>query len=549
MKTNGKYFAISMVVVFLSSALIYFNLETVVQDNHVKQDLAMESDHSRFTGIFQLSSEHSDLPFYLAMSYQTTDDHQKAIDKYDEYLSKNKNWSEEAWYARYMQGQCYAEIGQWEKAFACYLDAYKYNPDRAEPLYEIAKHYRAKREYDLAYFFAKQAASIPYPSQQHLFVSDAVYDYLIDQEISIAAYYTPYKEEGFDAVNHLMLNKRAPDYVRNYAYQNALHYMKPIENAKYEPIVFNLPLLREGQTLRFNAMNPTIQKSDDGYAVICRTVNYFQYGGKVFVSMDIFDPTNKIVTRNFLLKYDCEFNLLSQQEIVENLRRSHFYFMNCVGLEDCRMFLFNGSIWFSCTTLDTNPCRTHQISLCKLEDEGTNSQIQVEKLIPLMGPNLKRCEKNWLPFVKDNEIYSIYSCDPLVIYKLKSNEHLCPINDDIAIVNQPHKLNLTRFCGSAPPTEFEDGYLFLVHEVAYTEDRRNYMHRFLFLDSDFNITKASKPFFFMHKGIEYCCGITLDHANEKLVMTIGIEDRQAFFAFVDINTVRDMLDPLVMIHE
>jgi tetratricopeptide (TPR) repeat protein len=522
MKTNIKYFAITMVLVFATFVLISFR------------------------GIFQLNPESSAIPFYLAMSYQATDDHQKAIDKYDEYLSKNGDWSEEAWYSKYMQGQCYHEMGQWEKAFNCYLDAYAYNPDRAEPLYEIAKHYRANKQYDFAYFFAKQAASIPYPSHGQLFVSNPIYDYLIDQEISIAAYYTPYYEDGFNSVNRLILSKKAPDYVRNYAYQNVLYYIEPIENVEYQPIVFNLPLLRENQSQHFNPMNPTIKKTDDGYAVICRTVNYFQYGGKFFVSMDIFDPTSKIITKNFLLKYDCEFNLLSQQEIIENLQRNHFNFINCVGLEDCRMFLFNESIWFTCTTLDTNPCRAHQISLCKLEDKGIDNSINVERLIPLMGPNLKRCEKNWLPFVKNNEIFAIYSYDPFVIYKLKNDEQLCSINNNAAIVNEPQKLNFTRFCGSAPPIEFNDGYLFLVHEVAYAEDRRHYMHRFLYMDRDLNITKASSPFFFMHKGIEYCCGMTIDHANENLVMTIGIEDRQAFFAFVDINTVKDMLRSTMM---
>lgn len=502
-----------------------------------------------FKGTFKIDSvafgnEKSELPFYLGMAYQATDEHREAIDQYREYLFQNTDWSEEAWYSKYMLGQCYGNLGKWEEAFGCYLDAYDYNPDRAEPLYEIAKHYRLEKEYDLAYFFAKKAASIPSPSHQKLFVSDPVYDYLIDQEISISAYYTPYLEEGFDTVNRLVLNKKAPLYVRNYAYQNALYYMKPIENVRFESIQFNLPLLREGHLQRFNPLNPTIKKTDDGYVVICRTVNYFQHGGKFFHSMDVLDPTNKIITRNFLLKYDCEFNLLSQQEIVENLRRNHFYFMNCVGLEDCRMFLFDGSICFTCTTLDTNPCKTQQISMCKLRNEGTDDQIQVETLIPLMGPNLKRCEKNWLPFVKDNEVYAVYSYDPLVIYHLKNNGYFCNINQDAEVVNKPQKLNFTRFCGSAAPIEFDDGYLMLVHEVAYAADRRHYMHRFVYMDNGLNMTKASKPFYYMHKGVEYCCGMTFDHTNENLVMTIGIEDRQAFFAFVDTNTVRNMLEPL-----
>jgi len=84
----------------------------------------------------------------------------------------------------------------------------------------------------------------------------------------------------------------------------------------------------------------------------------------------------------------------------------------------------------------------------------------------------------------------------------------------------------------------------LVHEVVHGEGR-TYVHRFAFLDRDFIITKVSKPFIYMHKGIEYCCGMTLDHSEKNLIMTIGIEDREAYLSIVDVDTVRSLLEPLL----
>ena len=74
--------------------------------------------------------------------------------------------------------------------------------------------------------------------------------------------------------------------------------------------------------------------------VICRTVNYTQIGAKHFKSLDLFDPANTVKTRNFLVQYDRNFNLLSQKEIVENLPRIRVSQHNVEGLEDCRLFEF-----------------------------------------------------------------------------------------------------------------------------------------------------------------------------------------------------------------
>lgn len=498
--------------------------------------------------------------FYLARSHHCLNNYEEAIKWYQARIEKG-GWKEEVWYSKYMIGNCYEDMNQWDKALSCYLDAYQFNPERAETIQQISKYYRLKEQYDLAYLFAKQGSRVPYPSQQILFISYPVYDYLFDEDLSVAAYYTPFKEEGYAATNRLMLKKNIPQHIRDRAYKNMLFYVQPLKNASYQPIKINLPPIREGYAPCYNPMNPTIKKTEQGYDLICRTVNYTQIGATSFQTLDVLDPTNTVKTKNFFVQYDRDFNLLSQHEIVENLPRKHYKFNNVEGLEDCRLVNFNGSVWFTCTTGDTNPCSQYQISLCKLENERSGKSIQVEKLIPLMGPNPHRCEKNWLPFVKDNELHAIYSYDPFIVYKLIFTEYVCTFSDDakkdlyayiesLCTINNEvmthykvQKHDFSRFSGSAAPIELDDGYLIMVHETVY-DGQRYYMHRFVFLDRDFNITKVSKPFIFLHKGIEYCCGMTVDHSETKLVMSIGIEDREAYLCSVDLDTVHSLLEPL-----
>jgi len=478
--------------------------------------------------------------FYLANSYMCLKQYEDAIRWYKERIAKG-GWIEEIWYSKYMIGDCYAEMNQWDQALSHYLEAYQLNPERAETLQQISKHYRLSQQNELAYLFAKQGLTIPYPSNQALFISHPTYDYLLEEDLSVAAYYTSHKDEGFASTNRLMLKKDIPDHVKYKAYENLLYYIQPLNNAIYKAIKITLPPIREGLIGTYNPMNPSIQKTDKGYNLICRTVNYTQIGARHFKSMDLLDST--IRTRNYFVTYDKNFNLLSQQEIVENLPRKRKPNCGVEGLEDCRLLELDNSIWFTCTTRDTNFIGMPQVSLCKLSDDRSGSTIAVDKLIPLSGPDENRCEKNWLPFVKDKEFHYIYSYSPFIICKpnIKTKGSA---NWPEPLRNEAQKHDLSHFSGSASPIKFDDGYLMLVHEVVHGEGR-TYVHRFAFLDRDFIITKVSKPFIYMHKGIEYCCGMTLDHSEKNLIMTIGIEDREAYLSIVDVDTVRSLLEPLL----
>ncbi|MBA3721553.1 MAG: glycosyltransferase [Parachlamydiaceae bacterium] len=472
--------------------------------------------------------------FYLAQSYKCLKQYDDAIKWYKSRIDKG-GWKEEIWYSKLMIAEIYDEMGQWDNALQWYLEAYQYHPGRAEPLQKISTHYRNNSQHNLACMFAKQGLRIPYPTDEILFISHPVYDYQFDEELSIAAFYTEDKDEGYEALNNLLLNKKVPYHVKEQAYKNLLFYVQNIQNATFIPISINLPLIREGSTLKYNPMNPSIQKTNKGYNLICRTVNYVQKGAKEFTVLDDNDPTKTIRTRNFLVQYDPNFNILSEREIIENLPRERIKNRPIEGLEDCRIFEYKNSSWFTCGSTDVNPTGQPSISLCKLSDKQTGKNVEVEKLVPFKGPDANRCEKNWGSFVKNNELLLLYSYNPFVIYKPNVQTGECE-----TYLRYDPKHDFSYFRGSAAPIPFDNGYLMLAHEVVF-KDQRFYTHRFLYADKDFNITKASKPFTFRHQGVEFCCSMTIDHTEKNLVMPIGIEDREAYLAIVDLNTIRSML--------
>lgn len=494
----------------------------------------LERDSRLLTQGLQDEPNNERYMFYLAQTYKSLEKYDEAIHWYKKRIDKG-GWIEEVWYSKMMIGEMYEKMGYWDEAQRWYLAAYEHNSARAEPLQRIAKYYRLQGQNHLAYLFAKQGSQIPYPKNQLLFISDPVYDYLLDEELSIAAYYTPYRNEGFEAANRLIMKRNLPAGMKDTALRNILFYLPNLKNAVFRPILIDAPLLAEGSQEKYNPMNPTIQKTKEGYDVICRTVNYMQTNGFDHRSRDPKDA--RIKTKNFLLQYDKDFTLISQKEIVDNISQESPE-SRVMGLEDCRLVRLQDKNWFVGTSFNFTPGKIRPV-LCQLQEKADSSPIiPLAKLTPLNAEPMNRCEKNWLPFVKNNELFAIYGYDPFLIFKVDPVSGQCD-----PVVKTVTCQDLSGFRGSAPPIEFDNGYLFLVHEVIY-DNRRYYMHRFVFLDKDFNIKKASKPFVFMHKGIEYTCGMTLDHTGNFCVIPIGVEDKEAHLCFVDVKTVESMLEPL-----
>jgi hypothetical protein len=161
-------------------------------------------------------------------------------------------------------------------------------------------------------------------------------------------------------------------------------------------------------------------------------------------------------------------------------------------------------------------------------------------MVLLKGPDPFRCEKNWLPFVQKGTFYVIYSYDPFTIYKPDMQTGECELD----LIYEPTH-DFTQFRGSAGPIPFDDGYLILVHEVVHYPDfSRCYLHRFIYLDHRFFVKQVSKPFTFLHQGVEFCISMTLDHTGTQLVLPIGIEDSKAYLCLVDLKTIRSLLTTL-----
>ncbi len=365
-------------------------------------------------------------------------------------------------------------------------------------------------------------------------------------EFTIVSYYTKHRSFGFYIYDSLLLSNKISKQFKLSLGSNIRFYINQLSTKKRIPINVELPFIHENSTEKYRPMNPSMIKIDDGYLMICRSINYKQHRAVTFTS---FDLDKKIRTRNFLLKLNKEFKILSQQEIIDcsSLPKNK----NCrvLGFEDCALFRRNDELWFSCTTLDTSIYGIPQISLSflgNLTNIFKEDKIKVTKVTPLVTSSPFRCEKNWLPFILENNIHFVYLCDPMTI-KTVVFENEQPISV-IDLINRKSIFDFTSFRGSSCPISFnlnqDKGYLFVIHHVIFADNGRYYFHRFVWMNDAFFIKACSLLWYIDHKGIEFCKSICYGHNSEELLLGVGIEDKEVWIYPINIEQIKSMLNML-----
>lgn len=184
------------------------------------------------------------------------------------------------------------------------------------------------------------------------------------------------------------------------------------------------------------------------------------------------------------------------------------------GLEDIRLYEFNGQLRFVATTIEyynTNGARIMIGNYC----HRTMSYNDV-KIID--SPKNSFFEKNWAPICGEKELF-IYSWNPLTIGEIIGNQLNLLFSHDLT-----HIPLLQRCKGSTSFLKQPDTntYLGLVH---YSEDTspRTYYHILVELDENYFPIKMSNPFVFFKQSIEFCIGMIVK--SHHFVFFISQMDR------------------------
>lgn len=133
--------------------------------------------------------------FYLGQSYKHAGHHAKAIEAYRRRVTL-KGWVEETFMAQLEVGRVAILLDEPESVVLReLLAAFELRPTRVEPLYELARYFRLKKQYGKAYAFGKAGVQITRPNDS-LFVAQEVYDWRMLDELGISAYWVGDYAEG-----------------------------------------------------------------------------------------------------------------------------------------------------------------------------------------------------------------------------------------------------------------------------------------------------------------------------------------------------------------
>lgn len=173
--------------------------------------------------------------FYLAQSYFDSQQWEKSLDAYKKRAEMG-GWSEEVYYSLYRVAICRAMLDRpWPEIQASFMDAYNYRPIRAEPLVHIAQVLRQKYNQPAAAFiYARQAAEMPLPEGEILFVPDAIYKFVALDELGATAYAAGRPELGYLACKKLLDENRLPPSEVERIQQNYNQYRKIMEQLEQQ---------------------------------------------------------------------------------------------------------------------------------------------------------------------------------------------------------------------------------------------------------------------------------------------------------------------------
>ena len=446
--------------------------------------------------------------FYLANSYKDTQQWEKAIKWYQKRIHKG-GWLEEVTCSYEYMGSCYEHWGKRQEAINTFLTGYEKNPTRAECLYNAIRILRIDGKNKTAYQLCKLAKEIPFPENDCLFVNHNVYDFLIDEEISILAYYADPNIDVKEIFRKLIVNPKA-NYNTNIS--NYKFYSESLQ--KFEE--FKIDLDKFIQIPGYKNSSSGILETDNGYLLNVRHVSYeIDKNNGAYKNVDSDENCTYVNTLNSHLHLDEQFNYVSHRTFyTPGLNDKHVN-----GIEDIRIFntnegiQFTGNVWQDYGNV--------KVVNGKYETRKDNLDFKV-----LDSPFNRNCEKNWSPFIHKDELKFVYDWNPIMIGKI----------DDVKLqITDIDKTVLHNFRGGSPGVKIDNAIWFLTHCVEYSTPRR-YYHSFVLLDAEtLEYLDHSKLFTFDGENIEFSVG--MEYVEGKLIITCSTWDSKSYLKVYDLQKI------------
>ncbi len=337
-----------------------------------------------------------------------------------------------------------------------------------------------------------------------------------DIAISIHAFYSDELEAGLRACERALMHPLNPKQ------ESLVRYNRTWYTPRLETMVstrFN-QILVEPYYPNWTLFNPTIAVFEEGYLLVVRSSNYRIVDG-AYVSQE---EDKSIRTENILLKMSTDLAFSDARKIVSPPYEKTGFRIQ--GLEDARLLSKDGEYYVSATVQDVAPhdhvCR---MALAKLE----TAAAELSDLKVLDSPEAGRYERNWMPI--EGRLQWIYRHAPLSVID----------SQGLQTVGGGEPLLTRAWRGGSQYVKVDDGYLGLIHEVAYPATGRVYEHRFVLLNEQFQLAGWSPVFSFKeNRAIEFATGLA--RRGSQLIASFGVRDVEAWVVELSLDEILRLVE-------
>lgn len=474
--------------------------------------------------------------FYLGNSYRDAGRPAEAIDWYERRVAAG-GWDEEVWQAQFCKALCLKACGREPEFLAAMLRAHSLRPQRAEALYELARHFRGKRdEQAMAVLFAEAGLALPMPDDK-LFVNQFVYSAGLKDEIAVCGYYVPGKfMAGYQAASEQALH---PDYPssREAARTHLYFYVQRLDQLcpsfRWTAVDFAAPP-------GWVAMNPSVCLHEESLWLNIRCVNYrIDAEGRYLIRNTRTGEVNAeqpIATRNFLCRLgETAFTRCTDTAELIPPPDLPVAYPLVTGFEDVRLIPRGDGLWCSATVRQVAPDGLPEQVFSRLDVVGRQPSERRHTRIQRMLRTPRLCEKNWTPILTPES-------DRGQCFIYRPGEVVDTAGRTVVRHGTPGRAT-DHISGSSQAIRWHDDWLAVTHEARSIPGShlRWYMHRFVLYDRHFRLKTLSLPFVFHDKVIEFCAGMCWSPDGDQLVLSYGYKDEEARMAVVDAREVGRLL--------
>ena len=276
----------------------------------------------------------------------------------------------------------------------------------------------------------------------------------------------------------------------------------------------------------WSLFNPSLINHGGKLLAVIRSSNYTIVDGRYVMDGDV------IRTENILAWLSSAGVVLGSKVLTIDYPKTDY---PVDGLEDCRLRYTESGIGVSATIRNASPfdgrCR---ICTADVDPEaGTLTDMRV-----MASGAGQDHEKNWMPILNSTGGW-LYACN--------HGGHVVTIDPDPDLRGgwqlsqrwaSPTVAN--RFRGGTQLLPWGEGYLCVVHEVAYSSNQRVYEHRFVYFDKSMRLERISPAFAFREsRAIEFAAGIA--EVDTGVMISFGVRDAEAWTVTVSDKDVEKLL--------